>query len=186
MAVKITAAVATYWVLSRLALSKYTLIGGPPAWAIKLVNPPRAHHSFPVMALSGLRVVLVFFLGHEFSVKPTAMTPTMIFNHSVENQDAVKPPIITPTIAAGMHFKSCSVFHFFQNFCTVNMSMMQRMGSMMAAASVGEVCNDISGTARMPNAPENPPFETPVINTAIPISEMSNQSIGILVSGGCV
>jgi len=160
-----------------LVLSKYTLIGGPPAWAIKLVNPPRQHQSLPTTALSGFRVVRVCFLGHELSVNPTAIMPTIIFSHSIENHDAVKPPIITPTIAAGMHFSSCSVFHFRQNFCTVNMSMMQRMGSMMAAARVGEVCKDMSGTARIPNAPENPPFEMPVIKTAMPISEMRNQSI---------
>lgn len=32
----------------------------------------------------------------------------------------------------------------------------------------------------MPNAPENPPLEMPVINTAMEISEMRSQSIGVL------
>ena len=58
------------------------------------------------------------------------------------------------------------------------MSMMHRMGSMIAAASIGEVCSEISGTARMPNAPEKPPLEIPVMKTAMAMIEMRNQSIG--------
>lgn len=113
-------------------------------------------------------------------MKPTAIIPTIIFNHSAENHDAVSPPITTPIIAAGMHLMSCSVFHFFQNFCTVNMSMMHRMGNIIAAASIGEVCSEISGTARMPNAPEKPPLDMPVMKTAMAMSEMKSQSIGVL------
>lgn len=110
-------------------------------------------------------------------MKPTAITPTITFNHSAENHEAVSPPIITPIIAAGMHFISCFEFHLFQNFCTVNRSMVQRIGSMIAAASVGEVCREISGTARMPNAPEKPPLDMPVIKTAMAMSERKSQSI---------
>jgi len=113
-------------------------------------------------------------------VKPTAITPTMIFNHSAENHDAVKPPMTTPMMAAGMHLISCSVFHFFQNFCTVKMSMIHSIGSIMAAARVGEVWSEISGTASMPKAPEKPPLEMPVINTAMAMSDISSQSISAL------
>jgi hypothetical protein len=60
------------------------------------------------------------------------------------------------------------------------MSMIHRMGSMMAAASIGEVCSEISGTARMPNAPEKPPLDMPVMKTAMAMSEMKSQSIEIL------
>lgn len=38
----------------------------------------------------------------------------------------------------------------------------------------------MSGTAIMPNAPENPPLEMPVINTAMAMSEMRSQSINVL------
>lgn len=127
----------------------------------------------------------MFFLGHEFSVNPTAIIPTMILSQSTENHDAVKPPTTTPAMAAGMHLMSCSVFHFFQNFCTVKMSMMHKIGSMMAAAVVGDVCSDISGTAMMPKAPEKPPLEIPVMKTAMAIREISSQSIDSLWFNGC-
>ena len=146
---------------------------------MKLVKPPSAHHSFPMNAFCGCCFVVRFFLGHEFSVKPTAITPTIIFNHSAENHEAVKPPIITPIMAAGMHLINCSVFHFFQNLCTVKISMMHRIGSIMAAASVGDVWSEISGTASMPNAPEKPPLEMPVTNTAKAMSDIRSQSIGV-------
>lgn len=146
---------------------------------MKLVKPPSVHHSFPMKEFSGCRSVVRFFLGHEFSVKPTAITPTMIFNHSAENHDAVKPPMTTPMMAAGMHFINCAVFHFFQNFCTVKISMMHKMGSIMAAARVGDVWSEISGTASMPNAPEKPPLEMPVMNTATAMSDISSQSIDV-------
>lgn len=35
----------------------------------------------------------------------------------------------------------------------------------------------------MPNAPENPPLEMPVINTAMAMSEMRSQSINVLRCG---
>ena len=127
--------------------------------------------------LSGFSGVVRLFFGHEFRVKPTAIIPTIIFSHSAENHDAVRPPITTPIMAAGIHLMSCSVFHFFQNFCTVNMSMMHRIGSIKAAAKVGEVCSDISGTAIMPNAPEKPPLDMPVMKTAMAMSEMKSQSM---------
>ncbi|WP_347984786.1 hypothetical protein [Marinomonas sp. 5E14-1] len=149
-----TVVVAIYCVLSNCVQSKYTLIGGPPAWVMKLVKPLKAHQNFPASAFKGFDFELLFFLGQELIVKSMAMTPTM---------------------AVGMHFMSCSVLHFFQNFCTAKMSMTQRIGSIMAAVSVGDVCNYMSGVAITPKALEKLPFDMPVINTANAMSNMNNQ-----------
>ena len=65
------------------------------------------------------------------------------------------------------------------------MSMMQRMGSIIAAARMGVVCNEISGTAMMPNAPEKPPLEMPVMKTATAIRKIRNQSIEAFVYCDC-
>lgn len=135
------------------------------------------HQNFDASAPNGARSFFRFFLGQELIEKPMAIMPTSIFNQSSENQLAVKPPMITPIIAGGMHCISCVVSHFFQNFCTVNRSIIHRIGSMIAAACMGDVFSEMSGTAMMPKAPENPPLEMPVIITAIEISKISSQSI---------
>jgi len=48
----------------------------------------------------------------------------------------------------------------------LNRSMVQRIGSMIAAACTGETNSAISGTASTPSPPPNPPLETPASSTA--------------------
>lgn len=131
--------------------------------------------------LNGAAFCFFRLVCQAFSVNPIATTPTIIFNNASETHDAINEAIITPMIAAGMLERTAFMSHFRQNFCTVKISITQRMGSMIAAAVIGDVVKEIKGTAMMPNAPEKPPFEMPVIKTAIAIIRLCTRSIYVPV-----
>ena len=66
---------------------------------------------------------------------------------------------------------------FVENFCTVKRSIIQRMDNTIPTVCMGEMVSEIRGKAMMQNAPNNSPFDMPVMITAMEVSTISSQSI---------
>ena len=168
IAAKNHAIVPTKIVRSRRSGIMNCIIGGPPAWEMKLVNPDKADQNAPRRGSTG-RAGPSQALAPSRSLAIANTIASIPISARIQRSSKLRnsaQPSAIPARPAGIAMRRIRRSMRARKVTRPIASSSMRIGSMIATACEGATAVAISGTPSAPTAPPKPAFDTPVRITA--------------------